>query len=520
MTFRPLACALAALLVLPACSPPPAPQRAPAPRRAPAPPPTAAQAVPPEAERPPASGPAAPFTLPTPEWSALDNGLRWATIKSLSPLVHIRLVVPGGKATDGDKPGLSALAFDLLKAGGAGDMTGKQLLERLDALGAKLEVSTRLDQTVFSIAVTAAHWPAALDLLATAIKRPVMSPAEHKTLRKRWSGQAQARAREDGRWAARVMLHRSLFRSGGAIHPYSAYDATPAEIDKISAQDCRDHVHRLLVPKNIWLSIAGEVEHNATKLAVETALGDMRGGEPPAVSYPAPVLPPGLTITVVDRPGSAQSEVLAGVLGPDRTSGDWPSFAVGAEIFGGGETSRLAALVTAKIALVAESRLTELTHGPSMHIAYAVTPAETTALAVKALKDQLDRLGNTEPTDGEVRAASGALAAKTAIRLDGAGALADELVATRTLGLPDGEPALFLGKLPGVTPASVAKTFAAPPKGAALALVVAGDAKTVGPLLTPFGDVKIVDPTNNFVEKSALQKAPEKTDAPAREANP
>src|SRR4051794_30048917 len=61
----------------------------------------------PEHEQPPASGPAKPYAFPVANWSETAGGLKIAAIPNKAlPVVQIRVVVKGGKAADGEKPGL------------------------------------------------------------------------------------------------------------------------------------------------------------------------------------------------------------------------------------------------------------------------------------------------------------------------------------------------------------------------------------------------------------------------------
>ena len=504
---------LAAGLFASGCTPPPEPPKLPAPRpTAVAPAPTAVAPALPERESPPEAGAARELSLPAPQWDELANGLKIATLVSPAlPIVQIRVVAFGGSAADGEKIGLAALTGELLKDGGAGDMSSRELLARVESLGATLDVATGFDRTTLSIAVTKDQLGEAIDLVSTVAKRPAMSPTELGKLKKRMVDDAADRARTDGAWGASMMLYRSLYRSGGALHPYSIHDATAADLAKLGATDCRALHRRTFVPKNMLVVVAGDVSHDEVKAAVEKALGDLSGGAAPAISFPAPTPSAGLAITLVDRPKSTQSQVLVGVLGPERTSASWAAFATANQILGGGVAGRLFNEVREKasLAYTASSSITELAHGPSVLAAYAGTRSSKTGLAVKALLDQLERLGATEPTADEVAVATRFLSDVTAIRLETVGALANELVKSRTLGLPDDAPAIFRQKVRAVTAADAAKAAQAHVRGGAVALVVTGDAKVVGPMLSHFGDVKIVDPTNNFVEKGALVKDPD-----------
>lgn len=490
-----------------ACTPPPEPAKPPPPPPKPtvtAPAPTAAPTVD-ELASPPASGPARALTLPAPSWQTLANGLQVATIASHAlPVVQIRVVALAGSADDGDKPGLASITGDLLKDGGAGDMSSRELLERVEALGATLDVTTGFDRTTLSIGVTKDQFAEAMELLATVALKPKMKESELTKLRKRKIDDAADLARTDGMWSASMMLYRNLL----AGSPYAAYDATSDDLAKIGPGDCKAFHKKLFVPKNMFVVVAGDVTADEVNAAVEKDFGSASGGEAPARTTSALIPPASLTITLVDRPKSTQSDVLAGVLGPYRTAAAWPAFTAANQVLGGGVAGRLFLEVRERSSLAyrTNSSVTELAHGPSLLVAYAGTQSPKTGLAVKAVLDQLDRLGSSEPSAQETATATRFLSDVTAIRLETVGALATELVRTKTLGLPDDYATAYSKQIREVSAEAVAKTAALHAHATNAVLVVAGDAKVVGPMLSHFGDVKVVNPMKGFSTTETIAK--------------
>ncbi len=508
---RSLGIVLAAPFVLAAgCTPPPEPPKPPpAPKHVEPPPVVTAAPVVPEREAPPESGAARELTLPAPSWATLANGLQVATIaESALPIVQIRVVALAGSASDGDKPGLAALTGQLLKDGGAGSMSSRELIEHIEALGGTLDVTTSFDRTTLSIAVTKDQLDAALALLGDVALKPRMKEAELTKLRKRAVDDAADKARTDGGWAASMMLYKGLFGAAAPPSPYATFDATAAELGKITLADCRAFQKKLFVPKNMFVVVAGDVTVDEVNAATEKAFGTVSGGEAPARTAAPVTAPDHLTITLVDRPKSTQSDVFVGVLGPERTSAAWPAFSVDNQVLGGGVASRLFLEVREKSSLAyrTSSGITELAHAPALLVAYAGTRSNKTGLAVKAVLDQIDRLGTTEPSEAEMATATRFLADVTALRLETVGALASELAKNHTLGLPDDTPAQFRKQVRAVTAADAAKMAASHVRATNAVLVVAGDAKIIGPMLSHFGEVKVVDPTKGFAPKETIAK--------------
>jgi predicted Zn-dependent peptidase len=452
-------------------------------------------------EQPPASGPQRELAFPKVAWATLPTGLKVATVEAHAlPLVQIRVVVQAGRSADGSMPGLAQVTGQLLKDGGAGALPARELLSRVESLGGTLSIDTGFDSTTLSIAVTKDHLGEALDLLGAMVREPLFPQNELAKLKKRESDRVADAARSSGRWAASMVLWRDLFVLPTDHHPYATYDATPQEIARITPQDCRTFHKRHIVPKNTFVVVAGDTTPDAVKAATERAFGKFVGGDAPAVSFTDPVPPPSLKITVVDRPKSSQSDIYVGVLGPQRADKAWPAMAVANQILGGGVAGRLFMDVREKrsLAYQARSSLVELGHGPSVMLAYVGTQTAKTGLATQAVLEHVAKLGTTAPTDDETATATRYLSDVFAIKLETIGAVADELVKLKLLGLPDDYDDGYRKELREVGAAAAGKIASEHVREGHAILVVAGDADRVAPMLSHFGEVKVVDPTKGF----------------------
>jgi len=454
-----------------------------------------------EKEAPPASGPARNFRFPKVVWADLPSGLKVATIPNHAlPLVQIRVVVLGGRAADGERPGAAAITGQLLKDGGAGSMTSRDLVTKIESLGATLDVHTDPDSIQLSLGVTRDHMDAALDLLGTIVQRPQFSQVEFEKLKKREIERTENQARTSGEWGASMILYRDLFSLPTDHHPYASFDAAASEIAKLTANDCRALHKKLFVPKNMFVVVSGDTTPEAVKAGAARSFGGAPGGDAPVISFTDPLLPESMRITLVDRPKSSQSDIYVGTLGPEISDKSWPAFKVANQVLGGAFSGRLFLDVREKQSLAyrARSTVVEFGHGPSLLIAYAGTQTAKTGLSVKALLSNLERIGAEVADDDEVTTAKRYLADVFAFRMETVGAVADELVRLRTLGLPDDHDDTYRKEIGEMTAPVVLKAASDNVRSGHLVVVVAGDAQAVGGMLSHFGEVKVVDPTKDF----------------------
>jgi predicted Zn-dependent peptidase len=440
-------------------------------------------------EKPPPSRQALPHRFPQVVWGELANGLEIATIPGAngpkprppaeaSPSVQVRVVVGAGQAADGERPGLAALTAQLLGEGTAGETSSR--------LRADLSIETSFDATTVGLAVTPDHLGEALDLLGAVVQRPQLSPADLEKLKAREASRLAGAARTQSAWSAKTMLFRDLFSLPSEHHPYATWSATPAEIERLTVADCRAFHRRFFVPRNTFVVVAGDATPEAARALVQKAFGSFHGAEPPAISFTDPMPPEARKITIVDRPQSSQSEVFVGALGPAPTDRAFAAFAVASQILGG------------------DTAVTVLAHGPSVLLTHASTQAATTGIVLASLLDHLDRLAGTVPSPDEVEAAQRDLARTLAVRVDTLETVADELARLHTLGLPDDHDDAYRRELGEITPALVLKAAGDHLRSGHEVIVVAGDAALIGPALSRFGEVKVVDPTRDFARERTL----------------
>ncbi|HWT06212.1 MAG TPA: insulinase family protein, partial [Xanthomonadales bacterium] len=169
------------------------------------------QIVPGAASTPPPPGAPRTVQYPTPVATTLPNGLRVLAVRvSGSALVAADLTVPGGAVADPDAtPGVASLTASLLTRGTA-KRSAKEVAFALDAMGATLVANPSNDRTDVVTDAVAARFPAALALLAEAVRQPAFAPAE-LTLAKQRATSAVTLQNGSPSALANLVAQRALF---------------------------------------------------------------------------------------------------------------------------------------------------------------------------------------------------------------------------------------------------------------------------------------------------------------------
>jgi zinc protease len=459
------------------------------------------QTLEPAREAPPESGPPRETPFPKIDHQNLPNGLAFDVVQARTlPLVQVRVLVKSGAANDGDMTGLANFTAKMLKDGGAGRYSSKDLLAKIETLGSELGVEVGPDSTVLSLAVPKARFDEAIDLLGIIAREPRWDEQEFGKLKKRQVQKAADKAKSNGAWGATMLLWRELYRLPTGLHPYASYDARPSELAKITTALCREFYKKNFTPKNTTVIVGGDIDVDAGRKAVERAFGAWKGPEVATPAFAEATAPDRLKIFLADRPKSAQSDIYVGMLGPTRKDDSWTEVKVANQILGGGVSGRLFLDVREKQSLAYNTRSTvgELARGPVPLVAYAGTQTAKTGLAVQALLDNLKRISAEAAAEDELNTARRYLADIFAVRMETVGSVTDMVVALRVLGLPDDYYDTYRKEIGGVTGEAAQKAIAEHMREGHAVIAVSGDAEKIAPVLSHFGEVVVVSPEKEF----------------------
>lgn len=285
--------------------------------------------------------PPPPLTVPAVRTGALPNGIQLRIVEQHElPLVQVTLTVTGGSRLDGAAPGMATFMAGMLDEG-AGTRDALALQGELAYLGASLSTTADWDRFTVSLKVPLRNLEPALALMSDVVMRPSFRADEVRRQRDlRLTSLLQAR--DQPGTLASLAFHQAVFPAG---HPY-ARSATgdSAAVAAYDSAAVRRFYEGTMRPDRASLFVVGDVTESSIRATLTRHFGAWRAsGIPlPAPASPAPAAPPALTrVWLVDKPGAAQSVVMIGWPGVERTSPDFAALAVLNTILGGSFTSRL-----------------------------------------------------------------------------------------------------------------------------------------------------------------------------------
>lgn len=289
----------------------------------------------------PSLGKPAPLTVPAVRASSLPNGIGLRVVEQRElPLVQVTLTVDGGARLDSSTPGMATFMANMLDEG-AGTRDALALQGELAYLGASLFTSADWDRFTVSLKVPVRSLEPALALMADVVQRPTFD-AEALRRQRDLRLTSLLQARDQPGTLANLAFNQSVF---DAMHPYHRSQlgdsATVAAFDSAAV---RRFYQGALRPERASIFVVGDVDDANVRRLFSQYLGDWRANGP-ALPLPrgavAAAHPTSTRVHLVDKPGAAQSVVIIGWPGVERTSNDYAALTVMNTILGGSFSSRL-----------------------------------------------------------------------------------------------------------------------------------------------------------------------------------
>ncbi len=250
------------------------------------------------------------------------------------PLVDLTLLFKAGSVDVSDgKMGLTQILSDTLVHGGAGERSPQELAMVLDENAIRLSFSVNEEDTVVKLSVLKEDWDKGLALLLEVLTRPrfeepVVQVSKDQILT------ALKRQGEDARSVSRREAMIWHFR--GHVYGRDPLGAL-ATIPGISRDELGDFLKSYLVPSNMVVAVAGDVERSVALGSLEKLFRSLPKGRAPERKITEPPQT-GPVLALVHKPGQVQSQVSLALRSVRRTHPDFWKLSLLMNLFGGGDS--------------------------------------------------------------------------------------------------------------------------------------------------------------------------------------
>ncbi|MCX4746461.1 insulinase family protein [Kitasatospora sp. NBC_01287] len=287
----------------------------------------------------PEPGTPTPWAFPAPERTALANGLTVLHCdRPGQQLVAVEVLLDAPLAAEPE--GLDGVATILARAlsEGTDTLTAEEFAGELERAGATLDAHADHPCIRVILEVPVSRLERGLSLLADALRAPALPADEIERLVANRLDEIVHEQANPARRAAKA-LYAELFDAADRLsRPRSGTAETVKRIDRAAVQAFyAEHVR----PATATLVVVGDLTGTDLPALLESTLGRWSGEQAAPSGSAAVNADDAGRVIIVDRPGSVQTQVLIGRIGPDRHDPAWAAQILGTYCLGGTLTSRL-----------------------------------------------------------------------------------------------------------------------------------------------------------------------------------
>src|SRR6266850_4361835 len=448
----------------------------------------------------PAPLPPHPIVIPTARETILPNGLKVVVVEDKRlPLVSYRLALRVGSAYDPPKlPGLADLLAGLLPEG-TQSRTSRQIADEIARMGASLNAGANSDYTIVAASALTKFRQRVLELLAEVALQPSF-PENEVDLAKQNTKESLRQQRAQPSFLASEMVSRVMFGN----HPYSAVAPTPESIDLTSRDEFVKFHRTKFVPNNAVFIIVGDVHYDESVKRLAELFSTWEKGEELPTDFPAPPVRSKRQAYLIDRPGSAQSNIVIANSGITRTNPDYFPMLLMHTVLGANASSRLFMNLREEKGYTygAYSNLdARRLAGTFRATAEVRTPV--TGASLHEFFYELNRVRDEAVSDEEIKNAKSYLTGVFPIRIETQDGLTDQLVSIRMYDLPDDYLQTYRNRINAVTAEDIQRVAQEYVRPEEAAIVIVGDAAETSEQVKPYSE------TTELYDTEGNRKQPE-----------
>ena len=283
------------------------------------------------------------FTIPTIWHSQLANGVEViGTPYDEIPLTQFSLSVPAGRLRENmSNLGLSSLTADLLDEG-TGRYSSTELLDALDALGARLRISSSDDEITISVSALNEYLAETVELVEEIVLTPRFSEQDFARIQKERLTDLSVRSDNIGSIASDAWGAISF---GVGTVAGSPSEGTEKTIAALTRDDVAAFWATYGTPVGARLDFVGELDARGVEELFANLTERWKADDAHAVeashTTAERIWPEETTIYLVDKPGAAQSEIRIGHPGVSSLDPNYFGLQILNYVLGGSFSSRI-----------------------------------------------------------------------------------------------------------------------------------------------------------------------------------
>ena len=431
------------------------------------------------------------FTPPEPDRVVLENEIVVYFLEDHElPLVSITATMRTGSWLDpADKIGLASLTGSVMRTGGGGGLSSKQVDEELEQFAGDVNISIGRQSGSASLDILSKDLKRGLQIFAGLIQTPSFEPARVELAKLQAIEGIRRRQDNPGSIVGREFL-KLLY---GPEHP-TARESDITSITRITRDDLVAFHQKTIHPNGLMLGVTGDFDKSAMLALLREVFGEWRRGEVPVLTIAD--VPQSQTARPVVRfvnKDTSQTHLRIGHLSIKENDPDYVALAIANDILGGSSfRSRLFNDVRTKqgLAYSVGSRLNSGMHDQGVWLMRAETKLPSTQEVITRFIANMERMRTELVTDSELAEAKEAYVNSFVFSFASSSAIVGRLMTLEYDGLPKDFLQQLRARVIALTKEEILAAAKKHFKPERLTIVAVGPGEALPKLLSGFGDVK------------------------------
>ncbi len=204
------------------------------------------------------------------------NGLKVILRESVKGTVSARLFVKGGTSNYNlTSEGIESMALDLVAQSGPEGMSKDEFNTRTEAVGARLGANSGRDYGNISLSCVLPYWERSWGLFAESILNPAWRPDDFEVLKNQMVTAAKQSATNADSHLRNIAFENTWEGTDYEKNP----SGTEESLEAITLEDLKKHYNTVVVKKNTFLVVVGNITEEDLRKKVESTLAKLPEGK-------------------------------------------------------------------------------------------------------------------------------------------------------------------------------------------------------------------------------------------------
>lgn len=432
------------------------------------------------------------FQRPDVETFTLDNGIKFFLVEDTElPLIEVTARIrTGGVLVPNEKAGLASITGSVIRSGGTPNYPADTLNQILENRAASMETSIGFTSGSASMNVLKEDFDTLLPVFIDLLQNPAF-PDEKIELEKTQRKSSISRRNDNQQGIGFREFERLIYGENSVYGRLTEYET----VNNITREDIVNFHKRHFNGKSMMVGVVGDFRTRDMKKKLRRAFGEIPTGTATEIDFPEVDYEFESTINLIDKPDVNQSFVLMGHIGGMRDNPDYPKVQVMNEVLSGGFSGRLFKVVRTDLGLAYAvfGSYGMNSFYPGQFYTGVMTKSSTTAEAIDAIVEQIERLQNEPITEQELEDVKDQFLNSMVFRFDSYEEVLGRRMSNEYRGLPADAFDNFIEGVRATTIEDVQEMAQKYLRPEQLQILVVGNKEEIGNQLNKYGEVNEID---------------------------